>query len=153
MIKSKDWLIEARINNGLTQQELAHKSGISVASIRNIEQGQRKGSLETWRKLHDVLDENKYQNDNYLLNDKDLEILSHHTQQISKKLNEDEISIWKKIFSDALETNDFDMLMSNYIYLTTLTGVKPCEYIMFVIYNKRNIRPAAHAIILGLSNK
>ena len=42
------WLKGARYVNNLTQKELAEKTGISKATIENIEQGKRKGSKETW---------------------------------------------------------------------------------------------------------
>lgn len=51
MIESNTWLIAARQDAGLTQQQLADASGVAPSTIRNIEQGQRTGSLETWRRI------------------------------------------------------------------------------------------------------
>lgn len=50
MEKSK-WLKTMRLKKGLTQKELAEKTGLSIFTIANIEQGQRKGSELTWEKL------------------------------------------------------------------------------------------------------
>lgn len=50
MEKSK-WLKTMRLKKGLTQKELAEKTGLSIFTIANIEQGQRKGSEITWEKL------------------------------------------------------------------------------------------------------
>ena len=50
MEKSK-WLKTMRLKKGLTQKELAKKIGLSVFTIQNIEQGQRKGSESTWEKI------------------------------------------------------------------------------------------------------
>ena len=60
MIKTKEWLIESRQKAGLTQQQLADRSGISVAAIRNIEQGNRDGSYETWNTLITTLENKIY---------------------------------------------------------------------------------------------
>ena len=51
MIKTKEWLIESRQKAGLTQQQLADRSGVSVAAIRNIEQGTREGTDGTWESI------------------------------------------------------------------------------------------------------
>lgn len=58
MIKTKEWLIEARQSAGLTQQQLADKIGVGVPTIAKIEQGQRIGSLATWEKINSVLGDN-----------------------------------------------------------------------------------------------
>lgn len=55
MEKSK-WLKTMRLKKGLTQKELAEKTGISIHTIANIEQGQRKGSKETWKKILDFFE-------------------------------------------------------------------------------------------------
>lgn len=55
MIKTKEWLIQARQSMSLTQQELAKLSGVTVSTIQNIEQGKRIGSVQTWEKLNGVL--------------------------------------------------------------------------------------------------
>lgn len=39
----------------LTQKDLSLETGISINAIRNIEQGQRFGSKETWNKFYKVL--------------------------------------------------------------------------------------------------
>ena len=55
----------ARINAGLSQSELAESIGLSVDTIKKIEQGALVGSLETFCKLCEVLDVSP----NYLLKD------------------------------------------------------------------------------------
>lgn len=55
MIKTKEWLIDARQSAGLTQQQLANEIGVSLPTIAKIEQGQRIGSLDTWNKINSVL--------------------------------------------------------------------------------------------------
>lgn len=51
LIKTKEWLIDKRVERSLTQAELAKNTGVSKATIENIEQGKRMGSVETWEKL------------------------------------------------------------------------------------------------------
>ena len=46
-----NWLKKMRLKKGLTQKKLAEKTGISIHTIANIEQGQRKGSPATWKKI------------------------------------------------------------------------------------------------------
>ena len=48
-------LKEIRTKLKLSQQEFADKVGISIFSVQNIEQGQRKGSSETWNKIQNFL--------------------------------------------------------------------------------------------------
>lgn len=48
-----NWLKQSRIKYNLTQQELSIRTGLSVHTIQNIEQGQRKGSKETLKILND----------------------------------------------------------------------------------------------------
>lgn len=48
-------LKEARVNAGLTQQELAFKSGLSIGMVQSIEVGRRTGSVKTLKKIADVL--------------------------------------------------------------------------------------------------
>ena len=57
MEKSK-WLKTMRLKKGLTQKELAKKTGLSIFTIANIEQGQRKGSELTWKKILDFFEKN-----------------------------------------------------------------------------------------------
>ena len=51
-----EWLKNMRLKKGLTQKELAEKIGLSVFAIQNIEQGQRKGSELTWKKILDFFE-------------------------------------------------------------------------------------------------
>lgn len=46
------WLIEQRNKFNITQQQLADAINISVYAIANIEQNQRKGSIDTWIKIN-----------------------------------------------------------------------------------------------------
>ena len=39
----------------LTQKDLSFETGISINAIRNIEQGQRYGSKETWNEIYKIL--------------------------------------------------------------------------------------------------
>jgi len=55
-IKDKKWLKNKRIEKGLTQKELAEKTGLSVFTIQNIEQGSRKGSELTWEKIYNFFE-------------------------------------------------------------------------------------------------
>ncbi|MFT8393802.1 MAG: helix-turn-helix transcriptional regulator [Liquorilactobacillus ghanensis] len=48
-------LKEARVNAGLTQQELAFKAGLSIGMVQSIEVGRRTGSVKTLKKIADVL--------------------------------------------------------------------------------------------------
>ena len=41
---------------GLTQRKLAQLSGISIRTIRDIEQGYSKGNANTWEKLNGVFE-------------------------------------------------------------------------------------------------
>jgi transcriptional regulator with XRE-family HTH domain len=46
-----EWLKTMRLKKGLTQKELAEKTGLTIFTIQNIEQGSRKGSPATWEKI------------------------------------------------------------------------------------------------------
>ena len=48
-------LKELRLQQGWTQQQLAEKASISVAFLSFIEQGRRKGSLQTYANLSKAL--------------------------------------------------------------------------------------------------
>lgn len=48
-------LKEARVNAGLTQQELAFKARLSIGMVQSIEVGRRTGSVKTLKKIADVL--------------------------------------------------------------------------------------------------
>jgi transcriptional regulator with XRE-family HTH domain len=48
-------LKELRLQQGWTQQQLAEKASISVAFLSFIEQGRRKGSLQTYASLSKAL--------------------------------------------------------------------------------------------------
>lgn len=50
-------LKELRIKAGMTQAELAAASGVSLGSVRNLEQGIRKPTWETVQKLARALKE------------------------------------------------------------------------------------------------
>ena len=50
-MKTATWLKEMRKKHNITQKELANKTGLSIHSLQNIEQGQRKGSKESWEKI------------------------------------------------------------------------------------------------------
>ena len=48
-------LMEARINAGMTQVELSHKSGISQADISRLENGTRNPSLALLKRLAEAM--------------------------------------------------------------------------------------------------
>lgn len=62
MEKSK-WLKTMRLKKGLTQKKLAEKTGLSIFTIANIEQGQRKGSESTWEKIYNFFDIEEFDKD------------------------------------------------------------------------------------------
>lgn len=63
-MKTKEWLIEKRKELNLTQKDLANAIGTSIFAISNIEQGQRRGSENTWNKIEEYFKENKDSNMN-----------------------------------------------------------------------------------------
>lgn len=164
MIKTKEWLIENRKAAGLTQQELAQRTGLNVGSIQNIEQGKRAGSDKTWDKIYEVisnaknddnfiLNSDQKNDDNFVLNSDQKNNLYQHGCDISKKLSQSTIKIWSKKLLDAAKTNNFDDFMQAYISVLIETKVIACDEIMYVIHNKTNIKAAAEAITLGLAQK
>lgn len=52
-MKTREWLKKMRQKFGLTQAQLSEKSGVNKLTIENIEQGRRKGSEETWKKIEE----------------------------------------------------------------------------------------------------
>ena len=48
-------LLKRRLKMGMTQQELCECSGIDSSHISRLENGDRIGSFEVWRKLADAL--------------------------------------------------------------------------------------------------
>lgn len=52
----REWLIEARKKKGLTQVEVATKSGISRQYYNFIENGERNCPVDTAKKIAQVLD-------------------------------------------------------------------------------------------------
>ena len=151
MIMTKDWLIENRKAVGLTQQELAMKIGLSVGSLQNIEQGKRTGSVETWEKIHEVLENEKDCERNSILNSQQIERLVDHGREIGKKLTKNEIATWSRSFYVASKTNNDDESMQTHILLLLKTDVRSCEEILLVIQNKENIQSATVSLTLGMS--
>ena len=47
-------LKQARLNAGMTQQQVADKLGIIKQAYQKIEYGKRIGKIETWDKLEDL---------------------------------------------------------------------------------------------------
>ena len=47
-------LKQARLNAGMTQQQVADKLGIIEQAYQKIEYGKRIGKIETWDKLEDL---------------------------------------------------------------------------------------------------
>ena len=52
----KDWLKKERIKKGLSQAELAEKSGVVLYTISNYERGQTKPRIDKVKKLCAALD-------------------------------------------------------------------------------------------------
>lgn len=50
-MRTKEWLVNARKSNNLTQEQLAKNIGVSPFTIMQIEQGKRMGSVDTWNKI------------------------------------------------------------------------------------------------------
>jgi len=55
IVRTPAWLKHARRERGITQKDLAKAIGVSTSAIANIEQGQRNGSEEVWRKIEQYL--------------------------------------------------------------------------------------------------
>lgn len=55
MIQKRDWLIKLRIQQGLTHQNVADAAGIKRTTYTTIELGCRNPSVETAKKIADVL--------------------------------------------------------------------------------------------------
>lgn len=53
--KKREWLEKLRKEAGLTQEEVADKSGIHTASYSNIENGKKTLSVKTAKKIAEVL--------------------------------------------------------------------------------------------------
>ena len=153
MIKTKEWLIEARNKASLSQQQLAEKCGVSAPTIAKIEQGQRVGSTETWGKIFEVLSDIDEQQENFILTNEQTNELFKHGQTIAKKLSQADIKIWSKKLLDAEKTNNFDKFMHTYISLLVETNTGSCIEILDVITNKENVKTAAEAILLGMASK
>lgn len=58
---SRENLKQARINAGLTQNQIAEKLNISLRYYQMIEAGQRNGDFTIWDKLEDVFKINQRQ--------------------------------------------------------------------------------------------
>lgn len=52
----RERLREARINRGMTQQQVADEIGVSLRYYQLIEQGKRDGSFEVWDALEDLFE-------------------------------------------------------------------------------------------------
>lgn len=50
----RDMVIEARNESGLTQKELASKSGLTQANISNIEKGTTRPTIDSLKKIADA---------------------------------------------------------------------------------------------------
>ena len=48
------YLRQARMNKGLTQQQVADEIYLSLRQYQRIENGDAQGSIETWDKLEDM---------------------------------------------------------------------------------------------------
>ena len=51
---ARERLRAARLANGMTQQQVADRLGISLRYYQNIEKGDRTGDFEIWDELEDV---------------------------------------------------------------------------------------------------
>ncbi len=93
----------ARIKKGLSQPELAERMGLSVDTIKRIEQGTLAGSLETFCKLCEVLNVSP----NYLLKDEieiaDMKAVSELSDRLIN-LSSEQLSLISEILD---KMNDF----------------------------------------------
>lgn len=54
-----DWLIEQRKDRGMTQEELAHRLGVSFATVNRWENGKTRPQYAQMRKLEETLGGNR----------------------------------------------------------------------------------------------
>ncbi len=54
-VKLGQQIKEIRLKRGLTQEDLAERSGLGVSHIARLEQGRRKATIDTLQKIADVL--------------------------------------------------------------------------------------------------
>ncbi len=104
--RTSGWLKEKRKEFNLSQQELAKKSKVSIFAIQNIEQGQRKGSSETWKKLESIF------------NNKEDIIYSHDNDELIEELKADieefgsnyKCLLFYEIIDDKIIFNDYNFI-------------------------------------------
>lgn len=104
--RTSEWLKEKRKEFNLSQQELAKKSKVSIFAIQNIEQGQRKGSSETWEKLESIF------------NNKEDIIYSHDNEELIEELKADieefgsncKCLLFYEIVDDKVIFNDYNFI-------------------------------------------
>lgn len=115
-IRTKEWLIEQRVKQGLTQNQLANKIGMSIHTIENIEQGKRLGSVETWEKIT-----------NFFTNVEEVK-LSYDCEEIIEELKED-IEEFGEDENCILiyKVEDNHIVFTNYDFITKDDPLNPSE--------------------------
>lgn len=58
-MRTKEWLVNVRKLNKLSQEQLAKKIGVSPFTIMQIEQGRRFGSADTWSKIESFFEDSE----------------------------------------------------------------------------------------------
>ncbi len=119
-MRTREWLIGKRKEKGLTQKELALKLDVSAYTIENIEQGKRRGSVNTWNKIEDY----------FLKNGGELKMKK--CEDIKNYLERKEIKITEE------ETDDFSL--GNYLKQSKEETIDLEDGYLFYIINKEEIK-------------
>lgn len=100
-MRTKDWLINIRKKNTLTQEQLAKKIGLSPFTIMQIEQGKRMGSADTWDKI-----ESFFENDEPIYQYESTDLINEIKEDI-EEFGEDHpcVLIYKVVNNYILFTN------------------------------------------------
>ena len=120
MIKNRDWLKKMRLKKGLTQKELAEKTGLTIFTIQNIEQGSRKGSPATWEKILAFFENNG-------LTPK----ISHDSEELIEELKEDIFEFGEDYECYVFyKEKDGRLVFTNYDFDTEEDPIKPDELLL-----------------------
>lgn len=102
-----NWLKKLREENNFTQKELALRTGITISTIQNIEQGKRKGSAETLKILNNYFNDI---NSNFKF--------SFDCKELIEELKQDILEFGEEELLYAMfETIDNRLLLTNYDFI------------------------------------